>query len=106
MSRRRRWTLAQQLFTNVMTSDTTLRIWTPLNTVVVVRVPPNSTAAHTLQQLFATSTVAALVLGGLPGHEWDLYANLPLSDDTCTTADCRVCHSCLALGKPLTLPFI
>jgi hypothetical protein len=87
-----------------MTADTTLRIWTPLNTVAILCVPPNATATNTLQQLLATSDVAALVLGDLPAeYGWELYVNSPLSDDIRTatnTADCGACSRLPHAGEP------
>ena len=90
-----------------MTTDTTLRIWTPLNTVVVLHVSPNATADNILQQLLASSDVGALVLGDLPECDWEIYANLPLSGGARTMIDipdCGVCHSFLTLTRPLTPP--
>ena len=91
-----------------MTGDTTLRIWTPLNTVAVLCVPPNATAADTLKQLLSASDVAALVLGDLPvGYGWELYVDLPLSGDarkTIGAADCGVCSRLSYIGSLLMPP--
>ena len=87
---------------NFMTTDTTLGIRTPLNTVVVLPCF-NATADNILQQLLASSDIGALVLGDLPGYDWEIYPNLPLSGSAHTMidiADCGVCHSFLTLTRP------
>ncbi|KAF8312682.1 hypothetical protein DL93DRAFT_1298220 [Clavulina sp. PMI_390] len=63
-----------------MTSDTSVRIWTPLNTIVALRLAPHATVDDALSTLLATSDIASNVLGDFEdAYEWNLYLNSGLN---------------------------
>lgn len=66
-----------------MTSDTAIRIWTPLNTAITLRLSPNTTVADVLKHALATNTgLVSLILGNLKEeYGWCLYVNRSLVGD-------------------------
>lgn len=65
-----------------MTADTTLRIWTPLNTVATLRVSPTGSVADALQQVLASTGLVSLILGDISDNEgWYMYTNYSLPSD-------------------------
>lgn len=72
-----------------MTAEASVRIWTPINTIVAVRISPNASVSDTLHQLLSTSDVVSITLGDFEDiYEWRLctivwpYDSLSESSDS------------------------
>lgn len=82
-----------------MTSDTAIRIWTPLNTAITLRLFPNTTVADVLKHALATNTgLVSLILGNIEEeYGWHLYVNRHLAgdvrygdDEDCKSTPCNL----------------